>query len=372
MKKQIINIILLSFFLLGTLGRIAAKDIVFKAGKDFKTLFITKDNVTVNVVKGKGDWGNKNSTYYSFWKNSKLQITSTEDKISKIVFKWKDRQAGPGCITSSLGTYNDNDDEGIWTAGDEKEAINTIDFYMNRIVHIVSITVTIVPESTHIKNTIDENKSSNPITEGISNVTLLRTFHSETWNTLILPFDLSEEQILKAFGKNTKIANYIGAQNQQNGSYSLCFETSNTSIKAGNPVLICGTESKESYQFSSISVVNNDSISTRSGFDFIGTYNVMSLNEGDYFISSDNKIHRANGTETIKPTHAIFRCSIPNCSPNNVYLSINGKTTPIKNIVCQQTSTCNVIYNLSGQRVNANYKGIIIRDGKKKLSPHRD
>lgn len=80
MKKQIINIILLSFFLLGTLGRIAAKDIVFKAGKDFKTLFITKDNVTVNVVKGKGDWGNKTvpTTHFGRIVNSKLLLPKTK------------------------------------------------------------------------------------------------------------------------------------------------------------------------------------------------------------------------------------------------------------------------------------------------------
>ena len=43
--------------------------------------------------------------------------------------------------------------------------------------------------------------------------------------------------------------------------------------------------------------------------------------------------------------------------------SINGKTTGISSVKVSQKSS--VLYNLSGQRVNGSYKGVVIRDGKK-------
>jgi hypothetical protein len=43
--------------------------------------------------------------------------------------------------------------------------------------------------------------------------------------------------------------------------------------------------------------------------------------------------------------------------------SINGKTTGISSVKASPKSS--VLYNLSGQRVNGSYKGVVIRDGKK-------
>lgn len=215
-KNNFIKLSVLSFCLWGVSNAIFAKDVVFDASKDHKYLFITKDEVTINICEGNGDFGNKDYPFYTFKKDSKIKITSCGGHISKIIFTWKDKKSGPGHVNLiSTGTYNDNETEGVWTEDTEIGATDTVNFEMYSIVHTASITVTIEPDTINIKNTIDEDKPFNPITAGISDVSLRRTFNANAWNTLVLPFDLSAEQVLKTFGTNTKIADYIGAKDSR-------------------------------------------------------------------------------------------------------------------------------------------------------------
>ena len=44
-------------------------------------------------------------------------------------------------------------------------------------------------------------------------------------------------------------------------------------------------------------------------------------------------------------------------------VTLNGKTTGISSVKASQKSS--VLYNLSGQRVNGSYKGVVISNGKK-------
>lgn len=365
-KNNFIKLSVLSFYLWGVSNAIFAKDVVFDASKDHKYLFITKDEVTINICEGNGDFGNKDYPFYTFKKDSKIKITSCGGHISKIIFTWKDKKSGPGHVNLiSTGIYNDNETEGVWTEDTETGATDTVNFEMYSIVHAASITVTIEPDTINIKNTIDEDKPFNPITAGISDVSLRRTFNANVWNTLVLPFDLSAEQVLKTFGTNTKIADYIGAKRQQDGSYTLCFEVSTTGIKANTPVFIRDTEAKESYEIHKVTVTNQPPTCLKSGFDFIGTYNETKLNVNDYFISSDNKFYQANGTEPLKATHAAFRSSVQNGSNHKIRLSVSEQTTAIKNVFRPQASADHTMYNLSGQRVSTTFKGIIICEGKK-------
>lgn len=48
----------------------------------------------------------------------------------------------------------------------------------------------------------------------------------------------------------------------------------------------------------------------------------------------------------------------------NVYLTISEGTTGISSIEAENANS-NKMYNLAGQRVDKNYKGIVIKDGKK-------
>ena len=54
-----------------------------------------------------------------------------------------------------------------------------------------------------------------------------------------------------------------------------------------------------------------------------------------------------------------------NCNIDKIQFSINA--TDINGVVLDEPTTDDALYNLSGQKVNANYKGIIIQHGMKRL-----
>lgn len=215
---------------------------------------------------------------------------------------------------------------------------------------------------------IDEDFESNPSEAGKHNVTLHRTFNSNAWNSLVLPFSLNAEQISNAFGSGVKVASYTGTTKNNDGTYTLNFsQLTNNEIKANEPVIIYGvTSGSDYYPFKDVTVETGTTTKTdTNGFDFVGFANKSKTEAGDWFVSSDNKLYKANGTEEIKATRAVFRSSDPAASSAKALAISLGGTTGISTIIQNSKDVNCPVYNLSGQRVARNYRGIVIINGKK-------
>ena len=218
--------------------------------------------------------------------------------------------------------------------------------------------------------TIDEDVNSNAITAGENGtVTISRTFNANAWNTLVLPFNLTAEQLAAEFGADAKFATYTGTTKNNDGTYTLNFESA-TALTANTPVFVWGANDEGVYEFSGVNVVKADPTSTPSdaAFSFTGSYDKTTLNAGDWFISSDNKFYRAIGTETMKPMRAIFR-PVTAAAAKGLSFSIDGgEATGISAITADGSIIVNdnaPMYNLAGQRVSDSYKGVVIQNGKK-------
>lgn len=218
--------------------------------------------------------------------------------------------------------------------------------------------------------TIDEAAESNAITAGENGtVTISRTFNANAWNTLVLPFDVSANDLPDKFGHDAKFATYTGTSKNNDGTYTLNFQ-SVSALTANTPVFVWGANNKELYEFSGVKVVKADPTSTPSdaAFSFTGSYNKTTLKAGDWFISSDNKFYRALGTETMKPMRAVFR-PVSDAAAKGLSFSIDGgEATGISAITADGSIIVNdkaPMYNLAGQRVNDSYKGVVIQNGKK-------
>lgn len=218
--------------------------------------------------------------------------------------------------------------------------------------------------------TIDETADANAITAGENaTVTISRTFNANAWNTLVLPFNLTADELAAKFGANAKFATYIGTSKNNDGTYTLKFE-STTALTANTPVFVWGANNKELYEFSGVKVVKADPTSTPSdaAFSFTGSYDKTTLKAGDWFISSDNKFYRALGTETMKPMRAVFR-PVSAAAAKGLSFSIDGgEATGISAITSDGSIVVNdnaPMYNLAGQRVSKSYKGVVIQNGKK-------
>ena len=216
---------------------------------------------------------------------------------------------------------------------------------------------------------LDESAANNIFTAGPANVTLRRTFNVGAWNTLVLPFKMTSEQIVETFGSHAKIASYTGAIKLANNTYKLQFDTSKKEIVANKPVFIYGITQKSEYIINNVEIKEAEpAIETSDGFNFTGAYHKTVVQRGDWFVSANNK-YQAMGTETIKPFRAVFR---PVSNTSNVkamalsFVADNSTVTTINSCTDELLpSTDAPLYNISGQRVNQHYKGIIIQNGKK-------
>lgn len=196
-----------------------------------------------------------------------------------------------------------------------------------------------------------------------------RTFNANAWNTLVLPFDMTSEQVTATFGADTKLANYMGTTMNEDGTYTLNFKTTDV-IKANTPVFVYGAKNVDTQTIEDVNVVVGDPVATpaSAAFAFQGSYGKMQVNAGDWFISSDNNFYRAKGTESMKATRALFRATTAEAAAKGLTISIDGEATAIQGIVPDKADSDAPAYNLAGQRVSDNYRGIIIKGGKKYLN----
>ena len=218
--------------------------------------------------------------------------------------------------------------------------------------------------------TLDENATEAAITAGKNvNVTLKRTFNDNAWNTLVLPFDLTADQIAAAFGADAKVAAYTGATAGADGTYTLNFKEA-TTITANTPVFIHSAQNKaDGYTFTGVEVKNATPTQTADGFNFVGTYTATTVPVGNYFINSSNKFFKAGDDKTnIKGTRATFEPVGAATSAKGLGFNVteDGTTTAINSITMQEELNANApMYNLAGQQVTKAYKGVILQNGKK-------
>lgn len=217
---------------------------------------------------------------------------------------------------------------------------------------------------------LDEKADNNTIeAKRHATVYMDRTFNANAWNTLVLPFDMTAEQVTATFGADTKLANYMGTTMNEDGTYTLNFRTTDV-ITANTPVFVYGAKNVDTQTVEDVNVVVGDPVATpaSAAFAFQGSYGKMQVNAGDWFISSDNNFYRAKGTESMKATRALFRATTAEAAAKGLTISIDGEATAIQGIVTDKADSDAPAYNLAGQRVADNYRGIIIKGGKKYLN----
>ncbi len=215
---------------------------------------------------------------------------------------------------------------------------------------------------------IDENADyDNTVAADGAYVSLTRTITASTteqknYNSLVLPFDLTEDQIKAAFGNDVKVYAYTGDENN-----SVKFEEA-TEITANTPVLLTTStaSTEDPYIFQNVDIkAATEAVAKGTDIDFVGTYAASTSLVGKYFISGNNIYEGTDATKPMKGTRAYFTAN--SGAVNALSLNIDGETiTAIQGI--DGTITPKAIYNLQGQKVNNPVKGgIYIIDGKKTL-----
>lgn len=212
--------------------------------------------------------------------------------------------------------------------------------------------------------TIDETVSKT-FSEGIENatVTLNRTI-KKGLNSVVLPFSMDQDEVEAFFGTDSKVYK-VGSFDAEKSS--ITFEIQE-GVVANEPCILDATKPGTSYQLTGRTIEVKSPTVTVDDLSFIGSYeasititenanNYILYNGSLYLVDSDNV--------TLKGTRAYFHVGGSNA--REIAVTFEGsETTGIAEIDGEKAAD-GVIYNLAGQAVGADYKGIVIINGKKVL-----
>lgn len=341
------------------------KFIVFAAGTDKgsnSTILgggdkLSKENVTIQST-----WAGFKNNPYELYAGSTTTISTTKGRIVRIEML--------GCghldiVNSDKGTFDKGKSDAVWT-GSEK----SVNFQTNSGTTTPTVsTFRVYVEYPNVKTfEYNENKANNIEAWEISDITLNRTLVADKWNTLCVPFAISEEEIKANFGEGTLVEK-LDAVNGNTVNFADA-----TSIEAGVPYLIKPTVAGTTYTFNGKDVIA-DAPKTEGNADvtFQGIYSPTDITNGGTVkaagVTEDGKVLFVNADSKTKAFRCFFTLNDnATISPAMLKISIKGVETAINSIVMGNNNAAdNAIYNLQGQRVNGNSltKGIYIKNGKK-------
>lgn len=264
------------------------------------------------------------------------------------------------------GEYNITNNNIVWTGSAKSVSFKNNKDWAN---YAAVTNIRVYVEYPNVKTFVyNENKDNNIEAWENSDITLNRTLVANKWNTLCVPFAISEEEIKANFGEGTLVEKFEAV----NGN-TVNFADA-TSIEAGVPYLIKPTVAGTTYTFNGKDVIADaPKVEGNADVTFQGIYSPTDITKNGTVkaagVTEGGKVLFVNAGSQTKAFRCFFTISDnASITPAMLKVSIKGVETAINSIVMDNSNaTDNAIYNLQGQRVNGNSltKGIYIKNGKK-------
>ena len=216
--------------------------------------------------------------------------------------------------------------------------------------------------TTKLAQDVNYNETSNNTIENtiIADVTVSRAI-KDGYNTVVLPFTLTANQVTTAFGAGTEVYNFSETSDDSN-DVTINFTKGDGSITANTPVLVKATAASSAQTFEGVQIVAPEYGAQVGGnnVSFVGTYAPTTVASGDYFVSG-GLLYKSAGSTNLKA----FRAYIDAQEASSVKMFIDGLETAISAINAEAEAEQGAIYNLAGQRVSKAVRGIYVKNGKK-------
>ena len=210
-----------------------------------------------------------------------------------------------------------------------------------------------------------------------------RTLEPGKWNTICLPFPMTEAQVDAAFGSDVQIGDYNGIETDADDNIKVNF-TKATAIAANHPYIIKVSSTVNGFGVTDAAVnidpqdamVNKGTSATNTRIRaMIGVYEPTDLDENWLYLK-DNKFMYSKGASKLKPYRAYFRFGNAFdyetfeeegqgiISAPRIHISYDEISTDIK-VVSEKKAEDNQYYSLQGCKVSNPTKGLYIVNGKK-------
>ena len=230
--------------------------------------------------------------------------------------------------------------------------------------------------------TIDATSDYDYNKEGEGDVIFNRTFQEGDYNTLVLPFNMTEAEVYSVFGQGTEI---FYAEVFANNNISLKTATEGNVIKANTPcvIFINNVPSVPSYNIPARTIVPSTTANpSYAGTDitsignYAAAYQIPISGMSNWFIGyngmdemgephTEGRLYYVDSEVRLKNTQAYFSV-VGATETKGIGMTINGETT---GIVSVENGTLNFhagkAYDLTGREVKHPAKGIYIVNGKK-------
>lgn len=238
--------------------------------------------------------------------------------------------------------------------------------------------------------TLDDNRSLTKAT-----MVFHRTFTTDKWNSLILPVDMTADQVKAAFGADAKIARFSRLKDKW-----IYFDTqaeNNLHIEKNVPYIIKPTKKPTAVNrtynvggentkhinglvYTVTGIAYEDQTATRqhedkeftTGMTHYGSYENPTVVPADSYIlhRSGDMVHTAVEHKNIKSYRTWLRETTPSGETLQMRVEQNdGPSTGIK-VIEETAKNANAVYNVSGMRMNSSNtnnlpKGVYIINNKK-------
>lgn len=233
--------------------------------------------------------------------------------------------------------------------------------------------------------TLTDNDTNIPGSANNVNVTVSRTLTADKWNTICLPFAMSAEQVVAAFGEDAKLGDFAG-YTVSGDNIRVSFTTA-TAIAANHPYLLKVTSDKYDFTVEGVDIVAPTPATppmVNFGEDatdehikaMVGVYSEQTLPAYRLYIK-DNTFKYSNGTTKIRPYRAYFHFCDFNAGNNARSFILDDEfTTSIGEAIRFDGNgtghSPEGLYDLQGRKVSNSQSsnghmptGVYIQDGKK-------
>lgn len=256
----------------------------------------------------------------------------------------------------------------------------TFDFKTNALVGTQeSPFILTVPGRTYLSDTSDDV----PVNETGVNVTVMRTIQGGKWNTICLPFAMTNSQLKTAFGDDVLLGDFVGYdytedENKDVVSIKVKFDAADA-IEANHPYIIKVREDMTEFSVDNVDINVSDApmVATcehknRQWSEFIGTYVQNTIVPEECLFLTNGKFYYSVGKTKMKAYRAYFSfydvlADYENASEAPVYIYYpDDDSAGIVSIYDDRSVRAATWYTLDGRKlsVKPTTKGLYVFNGK--------
>ncbi len=252
----------------------------------------------------------------------------------------------------------------------------------------VSFDITI-GEPADTRTILDETSTTAPeASDGAVDVRVRRTISADIWNTICLPFAMTEAQTKEAFGDDVQLAAFTDWSSEEDDDENIVgieisFSTVDVAdgIEANTPLLIKVANNVTEFTVDGVVIDPEEepSVMIKHGTKkrdpesyMIGTYKAGTVLENMSLFLNNNKFWYSTGKTTMKAYRAFFNIYDILTDVEDSYAAVkmafnlDGFETKVEGI--PSTAPKGMIYDLSGRKLSKmSKKGVYIVNGKKEF-----